>query len=643
MRFPPYVFLSLVLAVCALPSMLQAHDEAASFAAGPIPDWVDAWQTDTLPETGGDVDNGRGHVGILDDVQVRYTSEGRQHYRHLIFKVLNARGARDNIVSTYFSDSKKADHGVIHLIRQTKKDGRAFQVSVEEILTRGSWLSGFRLPNLDVGDIIEIQYTSFYRYKGETDIFFDVLFVSSFEASDHRFSMLFPKSMPLFVDGMPPYLDFSESKDGGDHLLSWNGRLKENNNDDDTFLENGEFGYRVRVTTIDSWEEYSARVFRLVKRHYPPPPELIQIASEIEVAHSTKMDRINAVVNFMSAEIGSYGKWGLERYDWSLPDFVKVRKFRRCDDFACIALLAAFFDQLDIDYDYALAGRGGLVLGEYADPMATPNNGMVFRPVLLAHADSGDILIEIEWHDLRSRPLSENSDLEYLLPVHPQGAELQKLEREFPQEGKFSINRYFDLRRSGKDYFELQEEFFGRNTYLLFEEVNHIDRRLDKLNLSYPGLTGVDLGVSETSNKENERAASYAFKIPARWLQVAGASNAEFFIFNHVVSRALKLPRHIGSSSLFDQLLFQGTFEVEIVVDLPANKNWTMSAFSETVSNAYFTFDVIQKLDGDRLTRTYNYQARNVDFDDVDRNDVIADLDRMIELAAPWSVSYRPN
>lgn len=623
-----------------------SHETEAIVASGAVPDWVDELELGVIPEAVEPQETTNGNVAILNDLQVRYTSEERLHYRHFAYRVLTSEGARANIVRVYFSDPFKAQSATIHRIRQTKSDGRVLDLSIEDCFGgTKKWYHGFKIPYHDVGDLIEIQYTAKYNYEYRLEFLKDILFVSGTNHSRHRLTVSYPEPLAIALSGVPSYLEFRESEVDGFVYKSWSGKLERNVSPNHRNSGNGEFGYRVRVTSIPSWELYSARAYRLATRHYPLPLELIRVAAEIETNHQSEQERLTAVLDYMTNEFYAYGSGqGPQKYDWSLPDLEAVKKFRRCDDFACIAIFVGLLEQLGIDYSYALGGIEGPILGRVGSPASHPINGLEFTLLVLVQTDLEGYLVEFNGFEVRREPLSSADPIySYLLPLKAAGAVLQEFRRKAPQVPQYRFTRFFDLTDGDDNGFALTETFWVRGDPFFMDEIKNPEKRLEKLGLSYPGVALLADTIETNVSADDETRSTVSFSLPERWSFSPGSSRTEFFVFNDLMSGILSFSKVTGPEPGATQIFYPGFFEAEITIELPEGKNWNLTEFSEEISNPYLKFTLIQRIDGERLTRKYICRVLAARVDEADIAMFYDDLERALDLAGPWSVSYQPN
>ncbi len=289
----------IAVAVAALPTLAHAAlgplelSEAVSLAnsLGGLEDYPDA-----------------NSVTGLDHTYIEFDESGAyEEYNHTFTKVLTEEGRDDNgsVALTYHRR-----YGSIEIVmaRVVKADGTEVVVE-EDLITEGTppavsamniFEADFReisvvFPGLEVGDAIE--YIVHQTYKPLIDNgFTGIYFLQYVEPiAESVVTIVGPSSLPLRHIVKNGEAEFTESADGGRTTYTWTTHGSPKIERELAMTPPRQFATRLIVSTMQTWEETSRYVWKMVDEKCVADESIVDLVAEITDGLSTTEDKIRAI------------------------------------------------------------------------------------------------------------------------------------------------------------------------------------------------------------------------------------------------------------------------------------------------------------------------------------------------------------
>ncbi len=599
----------------------------------PVPDWVDNLSLEIPPLKSQEKHN---DVFLFNDLQVRYRPDARDVYRRFVWR---SNDPGDNNIFDDAYDVNLSDI-VIHHVTVTKPDRQQLNLAMSDLLPIGKdWLQALLAPNLEKGDIVDASFTQTFSGSYQSSLLFErfsvgarkegVVRVRICGPADHQFTIkntLFEsEAASVVIEANTCYV------------------LTENFTGDAAIDSETEWAWasgEIQIETIADWQDLSAEIHRRSTVPHPQSLELLKLAHEFDQEGETSLDKFGAMVLYFQRYFHARTQNNiLTDYEWLKPNMKDVLKYRKCIDFECLAMAQDILNELDIDSELYLVWSGN-----------HPKYGIIslekaYDSRLVLRVPIEDSVYWISFSVILGVDLEYGSDqfvpfdADVLLPITSKGADPIVAER-LPSTDPTSQLRSTYTISDDEDSWTLEEIVLG--DYLYVDNVQYGDKRQVVLERGFPGIKQTKSIYFESDEDGVPDKTTHYFSLPKEWrVNVSSKHKALGFVVEQLPKLFREEIEAFNENS--DALSQHPVYNVvKTTLERPAVGSWDTKSFEESVVNEYFDFSLSQKFDGQKLERTYTYKTLKKWVDDEDREMLVADLERALELVRPWSVSYQP-
>lgn len=293
----------------------------------------------------------RGEFDASEQVQVvdrttvwRVNTDGSEHmYEHLLLQVRNSGGVKslDNYWIVYPGDSTLQ----VYNLRVVRPDGsfeRAPPPRGRDQSFSGGHARYFDLPNLAVGDYVDIEYRIDQR---QADVFGQYFGARHTFYADHpdplapveraELIVLAPRDVPIYSkahngDG----LEHSVEDVGDDsRAYRWVARDLKRPTPQTAMPARIEFAPTVDVSTYESWEAFANWWWSFIEKEFVTTQAMKDKVAELTAGLTDEMDKVRAIARFVGQEI-RYNAWsfGTHGYEPFSAATIFERRFGDCKD-----------------------------------------------------------------------------------------------------------------------------------------------------------------------------------------------------------------------------------------------------------------------------------------------------------------------
>ncbi len=605
----------------------------------PAPDWVEEIDLDLSGEWPSRNPVDGGSTSILQDYQARYSEDSREMYRRDVFKVSDDTKNEIYLFYDFYSDIQIS----VHSVNVRKQDGTNILVKPEDLRLR---IDGFTpvvvIPDLYPGDIVDIRYTADTSNLINLALLSDSIRLFGKLENLIRIRIHVPTRFNFEVVGLPLEDRVQVETRGEENIYS----VFADYRDPETRRPYGDevdfYPTFIEVSTVSSWSDLSSALHKLTNRRLPPTLDIIKKVEDIRQHTEDPSARLDAAIDFLSESLRiNLSYTGVQDYDWVLSDFDEIRKYRECFDFACWALLLSFLEELDLSTDLFLASQ------RIDSNKLRIQDELIYTDLILRVLVGDEVVwFQGQWLGAFSKiedgaAPKQPGSYRFILPITVDGAEPIFFETPPADEPHARIESRYDLSDTG--VWRLNESVFRQGYPDLDDWVTDAEDRLLWLRRTFPKARLVEASETDFDEGHWDDEIKMSFELPLLGgSQNAAANVRPFFFVEH-------LPRHFAN--VVSDLNSEGQsypdhpqfIEVITQVQMPATATWNASDFEEEVANSYMSFRVKQTRSGDTLTREYSYKTLKDKIPEEDLSRYKVDMERALELTAPWSVSYQPN
>lgn len=293
----------------------------------------------------------RGELDASEQVQVvdrttiwRVNTDGSEHmYEHVLLQVRNPGGVKslDNYWIVYPGDSTLQ----VYNLRVVRPDGsfeRAPPPRGRDQVFSGGQARYFDLPNLAVGDFVDIEYRVDQR---QADVF------GQYFGARHEFYadepdplapveraeliVLAPRDVPIYSKAHNGAKLEHTIEDVGDDLRAyrWIARDLRRPTPQTAMPARIEFAPTVDVSTYESWEAFANWWWSFIEKEFVTTQAMKDKVAELTAGLSDEMDKVRAIARFVGQEI-RYNAWafGTHGYEPFSAATIFERRFGDCKD-----------------------------------------------------------------------------------------------------------------------------------------------------------------------------------------------------------------------------------------------------------------------------------------------------------------------
>ncbi|MFH1688704.1 MAG: DUF3857 domain-containing protein [Candidatus Eisenbacteria bacterium] len=256
----------------------------------------------------------------LDHARIEFDESGAyEEYNHTFTKVLTEEG-RDSNGSVALTYHRRYGSVEIVMARVVKADGTEIVVG-EDLITEGTppavsamniFEEDFRevsvvFPGLEVGDAVE--YIVHQSYEPLIDNgFTGIYFLQHVEPiAESRVTIVGPSSLPLVHVVKNGEAEFTESTDGGRTTYTWTTRDAPKIEREPAMAPPRQFAMRLIVSTMQTWEETSRYVWKMVDEKCVAEDSIVDLVAEITDGLTSTEDKIRAIHYWILANVRYLG------------------------------------------------------------------------------------------------------------------------------------------------------------------------------------------------------------------------------------------------------------------------------------------------------------------------------------------------
>jgi hypothetical protein len=314
-----------------------------------------------------------GILNILDESVVEVFEDGRcKETLHVVFKVLNDRG-RDNgnIEIGYNSRTQTAS---ILYAKTITKGGKIIPLNENaiQVVTPYSEYPSysdykeltFSMPGVTVGSIVDYKVVIEDKVPHIEGKFSNQFFFQMYDPSYvSRFKVIIPTGADLKYRVLNPLQGIEVSpkiiRDGNKKIHLWEYKYIPQIIKEKSMPPMQEIAFRILVTTVDSWEEFSHWWRKRIEGKTEPDEPIKEKVAELTKGLSTPKEKIEAIFDYVKREIRyvsiDFGKSG---YEPGAAKKVFENKYGDCKDKS--TLLITMFKIAGIPASYVLVPTSGI-------------------------------------------------------------------------------------------------------------------------------------------------------------------------------------------------------------------------------------------------------------------------------------------
>ncbi len=293
----------------------------------------------------------RGELDASEQVQVvdrttiwRVNTDGSEHmYEHLLLQVRNSGGVKslDKYWIVYPQDSSLQ----VYNMRVVRPDGsfeRAPPPRGRDQSFSGGQARYFDLPNLAVGDFVDVEYRVDQR---QADVFGQYFGARHTFYADHpdplapveraELIVLAPRDVPIYSKAHNGDALEHTVEDVGDdsRAYRWVARDLKRPTPQTAMPQRIEFAPTVDVSTYASWEAFSSWWWNFIEKEFVTTQAMKDKVAELTAGLSDEMDKVRAIARFVGQEI-RYNAWafGTHGYEPFSAATIFERRFGDCKD-----------------------------------------------------------------------------------------------------------------------------------------------------------------------------------------------------------------------------------------------------------------------------------------------------------------------